>query len=207
MRLFLVAIVVGLMMCAFPMEADADDAEVTADAGAGAVPLAAAAVPVVTAPTESLEITEAPPDAAAPPPAAGAPSTWSGLGWQLLGYVVPVLGALLTALVGFGIQWLRAKTRDLKWQSVLDQLDDAVDTAVAAVQQSVVDGLKAAGDGKLTKFEAKEAAAAALDAVKLTLGTKGLATLASAMQAGQEAVEGYLRSKVEAAVAAQKVAP
>lgn len=161
--------------------------EVTADAGASDAPPPA---------------TDLPPDAAAPP------STWASLGWQLASYVVPVLGALLAALVGFGIQWLRAKTAGLKWQSVLDQLHDAVDTAVAAVQQTTVDALqRAAADGKLTEAEAKAAFDTALAQVKTILGTKGLAALQSALQAGQETLEAYLRSKIEAAVQAQKVSP
>jgi hypothetical protein len=121
---------------------------------------------------------------------------------------VPVLGALLAALVGFGIQWIRVKTADLRWQSVLDQLEDVVDTAVAAVQQVTVDALKAAAaDGHLTAEEKARAFAEALTQVKLVLGTKGLATLQAALQAGQEALEAYLRAKIEAAVAAQKVTP
>lgn len=170
-------------------------------------PPAAADMPPVTAPAES-QGNEEPPPAPADDAAVPAPATWASLGWQVLGYVVPVIGAFLAALIGFGIQWIRAKTADLRWQSVLDQLEDAIDTAVAAVQQVTVDALKkAAADGKLTDEEKAKAFADALAQVKAIIGTKGLATLQAALQAGQEALEVYLRAKIEAAVAAQKVTP
>jgi hypothetical protein len=222
-------VMVLLVLCASMLSLDvrADGApEVAADVAAPAAsPLDDAGVPAVTAPAESLEVVEAAPAAApagAPPavseptpeptsasdPVAESPSTWASLGWQLLSYVVPVLGALLVALVGFGIQWIRAKTADLKWQSVLDQLEDAVDTAVAAVQQTTVDALqKAASDGKLTAAEAQAAFGSALSQVKAILGTKGMAALQATLHAGQETIEAYLHAKIEASVASQKVAP
>jgi hypothetical protein len=213
MRSMLVLMVLCASLLSLDVRADGAP-EVAADAAA---PAAAApddaGMPAVTAPAESLEIAEAPPAGApaAPVPAPAAaepPSTWASLGWQLLSYVVPVLGALLVALVGFGIQWIRAKTADLKWQSVLDQLEDAVDTAVAAVQQTTVDALqKAASDGKLTAAEAQSAFGSALSQVKAILGTKGMAALQATLHAGQETIEAYLRAKIEASVASQKVAP
>lgn len=172
---------------------------------AEAVPAPTATTTTTTTETTVVASTEPAATPTATPPASETPSTWSGLGWQVLSYVTPVLGSLLIALVGFGIQWLRVKTADLKWQAVLDQLEDAVDTAVAAVQQTVVDALrKAAEDGTLTDAEAKTAFAQALAQVKAIIGEKGLAALRSGMDAGKDELESYLRAKIEAAVATQK---
>lgn len=224
MRKFAFGILFVTVLVLAPLIVADEEGEVVADAGdlvPGAAPAlepetfvpapdlalpAAADVPPAPLPAESQETEVTPPP---PPDAADSPpSTWASLGWQVLGYVVPVLGAFLAALIGFGIQWIRAQTADLRWQSVLDQLEDAVDTAVAAVQQVTVDALKkAAADGKLTDEEKAAAFAEALAQVKLILGTKGLATLQAALQAGQEALEAFLRAKIEAAVAAQKVTP
>jgi hypothetical protein len=200
-----------VLFCAATV-AQADDVTVE-DAPAAApdvAPVAVAPAAVVVLPVEVPSVVVAEPvpaEVTVVAPQEDEPWTWTGIGWQLAGYVVPVLGALLTALVGFGIQWLRAKTASLRWQSVLDQLDEAVDTAVASVQQTVVDGLRAAAaDGELTKAEADDVFAKALAAVKATMGTKGLAALQSAMQVGQEALEAYLRAKIEAKVGETKAA-
>lgn len=201
-----------VLSCSMVAQADDDvtvaDAPVAApdEAPVDASPAAVVVLPVEVQPVAVVE--PVPAEVTVVAPQEDEPWTWTGIGWQLAGYVVPVLGALLTALVGFGIQWLRVRTASLRWQSVLDQLDEAVDTAVASVQQTVVDGLKAAAaDGVLTKAEAEEVFSKALAAVKATMGTKGLAALQSAMQAGQEALEAYLRAKIEAKVGETKAAP
>jgi hypothetical protein len=191
-----------------PMAFAEDSPDATAVEASLAPPPPAAAMP---------DVPEAAPDPATPavpeivapaePAPSTAPSTWSALGWQLAGYVVPVLGALLTALVGFGIRWLTTKTSNLRVHAVLNHVDDLITSAVAAVQQQTVDALKKAAEGGgLTDDQQVQAFNAALAAVRTILGTKGLAALQAALGAGQESVVQYLESKIEAAVAARKAA-
>lgn len=181
----------------------------TPDAGAAVVAPVEVPPVVETDPQPSVEVTVSPTESGSTTVSVDtepAPSTWEALGWQIAGYVVPVLGSFLIALVGFGIQWLRAQTGNLKWQGAIDKLHDAVNTAVLSVQQVVVDGLrKAAEDGELTKAEAEEVFAKALASVKATMGVEGLSALQTAMKASQEAFEAYLRAKIESRVAVVKV--
>ncbi len=117
------------------------------------------------------------------------------------------LGGLLVALAALAVRWLNTKIKDEKWIAVIDKLNDAVSTAVLSVQQTVVDGLKAANaDGKLTDVEKAKVFGDALAQVKAILGVKGIEALRAALSAGTVTLEDFLKARIEAEVQAQKVA-
>jgi hypothetical protein len=192
----LVLMVLCVAALAMPGEVYADDAEVTAAAAAEEADAGPIAMPA-TAP-------EPTPPASAP--AAADSSIWSTLGFRVSEVVANAVGAMIALALGLLARWLTSKTSNERVRALIAQANDAAQTAVAAVQQTTVDALKAAGDGKLTKFEAKEVAAAALASAKLILGTKGLATLQSALALGQTELEAWLTARVEASVQAQRKA-
>jgi len=105
---------------------------------------------------------------------------------NLLVAVVGALGTVLAALAVFlarrGLGYLESKTRFLKdeadlrkAESIRTRVEEAVETAVRATQQTFVDGLKAqAADGKLTGEEAGEAFRRARDAAANILKVEGI---------------------------------
>lgn len=208
---FAILVVLSLIFMLPPAGADVGG-EVTAESDAAAavepVELDAEVTPPPVEPEPVPSVVEpdpVPAEVTVVAPPVDDPWSWSGIGWQLAGYVVPVLGSMFVALVAFGIAWLRSKTDNMQWRRVLDQTDDAVRTVVAAVQQTMVDAMdRAAESGKLTKEDASLALAKALAQVKEILGTKGLDALRSGMGAGRDALDVFLRAKIEAEVAARK---
>ncbi len=164
---------------------------------------APAAEPAAPPPEEATaEPAEPPP----PPPAADDAPGWSDIGWKLVEYTIPVLGAFLAALVGFAIRWLNSKTSSLRWSTVIQMAGDAARTSVLAVQQTYVDAIVANG-GKLTLEQAEEASKKALAATRLALGTKGLDALKAAISGGEAEVTEWLTNRIEAAVGVAKRVP
>lgn len=90
---------------------------------------------------------------------------WDKFLADILETLIPILVALLTALVGYGIAFLKKKTealRDEKIKSLinnaLNEADRVAEEAILATQQKFVDDIKKASeDGKLTKEEAIQA--------------------------------------------------
>lgn len=163
-------------------------------------PAAEAAPPLEEATAEPAEPTPTQPPAAEDVPG------WSSIGWKLVEYTIPVLGAFLAALVGFAIRWLNSKTSSLRWSTVIQMAGDAARTAVLAVQQTYVDAIVKSG-GKLTEEQALEASKKALAATRLALGTKGLDALKAAISGGEAEVTEWLTSRIEANVQAVKKVP
>jgi len=91
--------------------------------------------------------------------------------------VVPVLVALVVLLQQYLSakgEALRASVKDERLKKYIDIANDAVMTAVGAVGQTMVDGLKrAAADGILSEDEATQAFNAAKDASLAIMGTAG----------------------------------
>jgi hypothetical protein len=162
-------------------------------------PAAEAAPPLEEATAEPAEPTPT------PPAAEDAPG-WSSIGWKLVEYTTPVLGAFLAALVGFAIRWLNSKTSSLRWSTVIQMAGDAARTSVLAVQQTYVDAIVASG-GKLTEAQALEASRKALAATRLALGTKGLDALKAVISGGEAEVTEWLTSRIEASVQSAKKVP
>jgi len=90
---------------------------------------------------------------------------WNKIFGDILEALIPILVALLTALVGYAIAFLKKKTDALKDERIKTLIDNALneaesvaDDAIAATQQKFVDDIKKAReDGKLTKEEAAQA--------------------------------------------------
>lgn len=90
---------------------------------------------------------------------------WNDIVLQLVQYMIPALGALLIALLGWLVTYVSSQTQKVKNEVARRILDSAVNEAhdvardaVLATQQKLVDDFKAkAADGKLTKDEAREA--------------------------------------------------
>jgi|GEM_PF-613231 hypothetical protein len=95
--------------------------------------------------------------------------TWNDVVMQIVQYLVPVIGALLVALLGYLVTYISKHQEKLKNDILRDAFGAALAEAhivgrdaIVATQQQLVDDLKAAAeDGKLTKEEAAEALAAA----------------------------------------------
>jgi hypothetical protein len=123
------------------------------------------------------------------------------IGLKVLEILSPVLVAALTWAAAKLAQLIRAKVKSEYLRGALVRLDDAVFTAVKDLQQSVVEEIKAASaDGRITDEEKKRIKEKALASVKSHLGTKGLSELATVLGLDGGAIEGFLSSKVEAAV-------
>ena len=90
---------------------------------------------------------------------------WNKFLGDILEALVPLLVALLTALVGYAISFLRKKIESITDESIraiindaLEEADRVAEEAVLATQQKFVDDIKKAReDGKLTREEALQA--------------------------------------------------
>jgi hypothetical protein len=123
------------------------------------------------------------------------------IGLKVLEILSPILLAALTWASAKLAQLIRAKVRSEYLSQVLIRLDEAIFTSVKAVQQSVVDEIKAASaDGKITDDEKKRIKEKAIATVKAHLGTKGVADVVKILGLEGGALDGLLSSKVEAAV-------
>ena len=125
---------------------------------------------------------------------------------QLLGAILPVLVTLIgTALVGaipLLFAWLRTKTQSAAVQAVLGRIGDHAVGVVRAIQQTIVDDVKAAGGwNKDVGARVKDEAMARL---KAALGTAGIKAAGDALQIGGIALESLLADKLEAALHAVK---
>lgn len=113
------------------------------------------------------------------------------------------IAAMTTVATAAIRRW--AEKQKAQWVSeVMTQVADAVDRAVAAVNQTFVDEVKAAtADGKLTRDDAAAAAARALNVAKEQLGADLLAALVR-IAGSNEAAEMMLGQMIEASVKAAK---
>lgn len=124
-----------------------------------------------------------------------------GIALKVLEILSPVLLAALTWAAAKLAQLIRAKVRSEYLRQVLVRLDEAVFTAVKDLQQSVVEEIKAASaDGKITDEEKKRIKERALASVRSHLGAKGISEVGAILGLDAGALDGFLSSKVEAAV-------
>jgi len=90
---------------------------------------------------------------------------WNKFLGDILEALIPLLVALLTALVGYAISFLRKKIESITDESIraiinnaLEEAGRVAEEAVLATQQKFVDDIKKAReDGKLTREEALQA--------------------------------------------------
>jgi len=95
--------------------------------------------------------------------------TWNNIMVQVVQYLIPVIGALLVALLGYLVTYISKHQEKLKNDILRDAFGAALTEAhlvgrdaIVSTQQKFVEDLKEASkDGKLTVDEARDALAAA----------------------------------------------
>ena len=115
--------------------------------------------------------------------------------------LVPALIALLTVLAGLMVDLIRTWAASIKARAmnetisrIIGQVTDAASAVVAALQQEVVDDLKAkSADGCLTAEEIADIRDMAMKRLKAILGQE----TTQALEAIVPDVEAYLRAKIE----------
>ncbi len=134
--------------------------------------------------------------------------TWNDLGLQLAELLLPVVAALLIALIGYGVAFLRKKVGEIDNEVARKALWDALGEAelvatdaIRATNQVLVDALKdQAADGKLTKEEA----ATAMNMAKTYFLSHITAGSKQVLEAALGPVGDWLESFLEAKLAAEK---
>ena len=129
---------------------------------------------------------------------------WEKFVVSLIEILIPLIGLLITALIGLGIAYLQAKVQEIKHKAARDSVQAALveaeyqaANAVKAVQQTLVDNFKkAAEDGKLTDEEKQLALEAAKEVFLNSISVGALDTLKAAVGP----VENWLTELLEAKV-------
>jgi len=129
---------------------------------------------------------------------------WDKFLGDLVEALIPILIALLTALIGYAITFLKKKTELIKdeqlrniIQRALDEANEVADQAVLATQQKFVDNIKKAReDGKLTKEEAKEAMDMAISYFKTHITDESLKILEELYIDVDKWLEDFLEAKL-----------
>jgi hypothetical protein len=114
--------------------------------------------------------------------------------------LLPVFGAVLTALALDLKKLIQAHVKNVVTSGILARLDDFVLTVVLGLNQTVVDDLKSAQGGKLTQAQKVQVKNDALTRLKLLLGPQGLADLSQVLGLNDSSLEFALTSKLEAKV-------
>ena len=129
---------------------------------------------------------------------------WEKFGLEIVQMLLPVIAALLMALIGYGVAFLKAKTNALNEgvakQSILASINEAervAKNAVMAVKQTLVDDLKkAAEDGKLTDQEKQAALSKAKNIFMATISKNSLGILEAAIGPVQNWLDQLLEAKL-----------
>lgn len=129
---------------------------------------------------------------------------WERFVVNLIEILIPLIGLLITALIGLGMAYLQAKVQEIKHkaaresvQAALAEAEYQAANAVKAVQQTLVDNFReAAEDGKLTDEEKQLALQAAKEAFLNSISVGALDTLKAAVGP----VENWLAELLEAKV-------
>lgn len=129
---------------------------------------------------------------------------WSDIVLRIIELLLPVLVALLVALIGYGISYLKMKTAEVNNKIVRDSLHAALEeaevvaiNAVRATNQVLVDELKANNeDGKLTKEEVLKALQTAKQYFLTTISADSLEILEASLGPVQEWLEQLIEAKV-----------
>jgi len=134
---------------------------------------------------------------------------WNDIALQIVELLLPIVVALLVALIGYGVAYLRQKTAEINNKIARDSLDAALAeaevvaiNAVRATNQVLVDALREKNeDGKLTKEEALQALQTAKDYFIVTISKDSLKILTAALGP----VEDWIGQLIEAKVAETKI--
>ncbi len=129
---------------------------------------------------------------------------WERFVVSLIEILIPLIGLLITALIGLGIAYLQAKVQEIKHKAARESLQAALAeaeyqaaNAVKAVQQTLVDNFReAAEDGKLTDEEERLALEAAKEAFLNSISVGALDTLKAAVGPVEDWLTELLEAKV-----------
>ena len=129
---------------------------------------------------------------------------WERFVVSLIEILIPLIGLLITALIGLGIAYLQAKAQEIKHKAARDSVQAALAeaeyqaaNAVKAVQQILVDNFrKAAEDGKLTDDEKRLALEAAKEVFLNSISVGALDTLKAAVGPVEDWLTALLEAKV-----------
>ena len=129
---------------------------------------------------------------------------WEKFVVSLIEILIPLIGLLITALIGLGIAYLQAKAQEIKHkaaresvQAALAEAEYQAANAVKAVQQILVDNFrKAAEDGKLTDDEKRLALEAAKEVFLNSISVGALDTLEAAIGPVEDWLTALLEAKV-----------
>lgn len=129
---------------------------------------------------------------------------WEGFVVSLSEILIPLIGLLITALIGFGIAYLQAKVQEIKHKAARESLQAALAeaeyqaaNAVKTVQQTLVDNFReAAEDGKLTDEEKQLALETAKEAFLNSISVGALDTLKAAVGPVEDWLTELLEAKV-----------
>lgn len=114
---------------------------------------------------------------------------------QLIGAIVTLLGAALTAFVAMGIRWITSHTANVKAKALLGQLDDFAYTAVKEAQQTVIKNAPV-----ITDTVNQQAKRVAVGAVNSHFGEQGIAALKKAFKWTDAAVQQNISSAIESQI-------
>jgi hypothetical protein len=131
---------------------------------------------------------------------------WGDIGLQLAQLLLPVIAALVAALIGVGIAYLRRQAEQIgnqvardALQAALAEADRVAREAITSTAQTFVDDLKAGReDGKLTEEEARQAMERAKDYFLARTSRDSMLVLESALGPVEDWMEGYLESQIGA---------
>lgn len=129
---------------------------------------------------------------------------WERFVVSLIEILIPLIGLLITALIGFGIAYLQAKVQEIKHKAARESLQAALAeaeyqaaNAVKAVQQTLVDNFReAAEDGKLTDEEKQLVLEAAKEVFLNSISVGALDTLKAAVGPVEDWLTELLEAKV-----------
>lgn len=129
---------------------------------------------------------------------------WERFVVSLIEILIPLIGLLITALIGFGIAYLQAKVQEIKHKAARESLQAALAeaeyqaaNAVKTVQQTLVDNFReAAEDGKLTDEEKQLALETAKEAFLNSISVGALDTLKAAVGPVEDWLTELLEAKV-----------
>lgn len=132
---------------------------------------------------------------------------------DILKALAPHIFEILSPILLAGISWLsvkiskyiQAKTNNALLEGILTRLSDAVFTAVAQCEQTIVTELKKArADGVVTAQEYMHIKNMALNSAKQYLGEKGLSELKKILGLDDGGITKLIADKIEAAVLSMK---
>lgn len=129
---------------------------------------------------------------------------WERFVVSLIEILIPLIGLLITALIGLGVAYLQAKAQEIKHKAARDSVQAALAeaeyqaaNAVKAVQQILVDNFrKAAEDGKLTDDEKRLALETAKEVFLNSISVGALDTLKAAVGPVEDWLTALLEAKV-----------